>query len=216
MNVAFLYPLRFRFRFSYVFRGYRKASFFHLNFEISVNNLLADEIVQTEELGKKITLVFAMERLVENGANKFHEVLPKTKLPTFKKIGKSVLVQKNNKQHIVGVNRDKFIIQLNNFISKVVLLHHPQILFLLVFEFHLFGIPFLFLSFFQYVHFQRYRKYCSFFDNRLQVFDWFALLPFWLISFLFYQLHLLNINPLKNSSWMFLIDYTTWRLILAL
>ena len=46
-----------------------------------------------------------MERLVGNGA-KFHEVLPKTKLPSFKKIAKSVIVRKNIKQHIVGVNRD--------------------------------------------------------------------------------------------------------------
>ena len=44
------------------------------------------------------------EGLVENGAKTFHEALPKTKLPSFKNIAKSVIVQNNNKQYIVEVN----------------------------------------------------------------------------------------------------------------
>ena len=43
---------------------------------ISVNFLDA-EILQTEELGKKLALIFATKWLVENGAKKFHEALPK-------------------------------------------------------------------------------------------------------------------------------------------
>ena len=46
------------------------------------------------------------EGLVENGAKTFHEALPKTKLPSFKNIAKSVIVQNNNKQYIVEVNTD--------------------------------------------------------------------------------------------------------------
>ena len=80
--------------------------FFNLSSGIPVNNLLDDEILQTEELGKKLALAFATKRLVENGGKKFHEVLPKTKLPSLKNTARSVTVQKNNKQRIVQVNRD--------------------------------------------------------------------------------------------------------------
>ena len=80
--------------------------FFNLSSGIPVNNLLDDEILQTEELGKKLALAFATKRLVENGGKKFHEVLPKTKLPSFKNTARSVTIQKNNKQRIVQVNRD--------------------------------------------------------------------------------------------------------------
>ena len=52
---------------------------------IPVNNILADETLQNEELGKK-------KSLVENGAKKFHEA--------FKNTAKSETVQKNNKQRI--------------------------------------------------------------------------------------------------------------------
>ena len=38
------------------------------------------------------------EGLLENGAKTFHDTLSKTKLPSFKNIAKSVIVQKNDKQ----------------------------------------------------------------------------------------------------------------------
>ena len=81
---------------------------FSLSSVIPVNNLLADEILQTEELGKRLALAFETERLVENGVKKFHEALPKTKLPSFKNTAKSITVRKNNKQRIVRIKRDIF------------------------------------------------------------------------------------------------------------
>lgn len=65
--------------------------FFNLNSGIPVNNLQADKILLTEELGKNFALAFATVTLVENGA-KFHEALPKTKLPSFENPAKSVTV----------------------------------------------------------------------------------------------------------------------------
>ena len=53
--------------------------FFNLSSGIPVNNLLADEVLQAEVLGKKLALAFATKRLVENGARRFLEALPKTK-----------------------------------------------------------------------------------------------------------------------------------------
>ena len=70
------------------------------------DNLLAGPIFLTQELGKKLALASTTEGLVENGAKTFHGALPETKLPSFKNIAKSATVQKNNKQHIVEVNRD--------------------------------------------------------------------------------------------------------------
>ena len=62
--------------------------------------------IPVKELGKKLSLAFATERLVENGAKKFHETLPKTKLLSFKNTAKAVTVRKNNNQRIMEVNRD--------------------------------------------------------------------------------------------------------------
>ena len=70
------------------------------------NNLRTDVILLTQELDRKLSLAFATEGLVENGAKKFHEALPKTKLPSFKNIAKSVTVQKSNNHCLVEVNRD--------------------------------------------------------------------------------------------------------------
>ena len=71
-----------------------------------VNHLLTDKILQTEEIDNKIAFAFAVERLVENGAKKFHEGLPKTRFPLFKNTTKSITVQKNDKPRIAEVNRD--------------------------------------------------------------------------------------------------------------
>ena len=80
---------------------------FNLSSRIPFNNLLVNKILQTEELGKNLALAFATGRLVENGAKKFHEVLPKTKkLSSFKYTAKSLTVQKNNRQCIMEVNKD--------------------------------------------------------------------------------------------------------------
>ena len=53
--------------------------FFNLSSGIPVNNLLADEVLQAEVLGKNLALAFATKRLLENGARRFLEALPKTK-----------------------------------------------------------------------------------------------------------------------------------------
>ena len=68
--------------------------FFNLGSGISVNNLLVDEILQIEELGKNLAVAFVTKRLVKNGAKKFHEALPKTKLTLFKNTTRSVTVKK--------------------------------------------------------------------------------------------------------------------------
>lgn len=80
--------------------------FFNLSSGIPFNKLLADKILHTEDIGKKLALAFATKRLVENRAKKFHNALPKTKLPSFKNTARSVTVQNNNKQRIVEVSRD--------------------------------------------------------------------------------------------------------------
>ena len=90
--------------------------FFNLSSGIHVNNLLVDEVLQAEVLGKKLALAFATKRLVENGAWRFLEALPKQR-PSFKNtkvcIIRSVTVQKNNKQRIVEVNRDFLNLLIN-------------------------------------------------------------------------------------------------------
>ena len=68
--------------------------FFNLGSGIPVNNLLVDEILQIEELGKNLAVAFVTKRLVKNGAKKFHEALPKTKLTLFKNTTRSVTVKK--------------------------------------------------------------------------------------------------------------------------
>lgn len=80
--------------------------FLNLSLTIPFNNFLAKEILQTEELGKKLAFAFAAERLVENEAKKFHEALPTTKMPSFKNTAKSATIRKNNKVCIVEVDRD--------------------------------------------------------------------------------------------------------------
>ena len=66
----------------------------YLSSRITVNNLPANKILQTEELDKKLAPAFATDRFVEKGPlnliklcqkmeikMKFNEGLPKTKLP---------------------------------------------------------------------------------------------------------------------------------------
>lgn len=62
-----------------------------------------------------------------NGAKKFHEMLPKNKV-TFiqKKIAKSVIVRKNNKQHIVGVGRYIFSWLVNLPASSRLVVNYEQ------------------------------------------------------------------------------------------
>ena len=66
--------------------------FLNLSLTIPFNNFLGNEILQTEELGKKLAFAYAAERLVENGAKKFHEALPTTKMPSFKYTAKSATI----------------------------------------------------------------------------------------------------------------------------
>ena len=96
-----------------------------LMFGTPLNNLLADVILLTQELGKKLAFAFAKERLVENGA-KFHEALAKTKLPSFKKTDESVTAQKNNKQRIVEVNIDILRWLVNLSASSGIVVNHEK------------------------------------------------------------------------------------------
>ena len=69
-----------------------EGCFLNLSLTIPFNNFLGNEILQTEELGKKLAFPYAAERLVENGAKKFHEALPTTKMPSFKYTAKSATI----------------------------------------------------------------------------------------------------------------------------
>ena len=84
-----------------------------------VNHLLTNKILQTEEIDNKIAFAFAVERLVENGAEKFHEGLPKTRFPLFKNTTKSIMVQKNDKQRKSSkVSQQRYLELARQFMSK--------------------------------------------------------------------------------------------------
>ena len=78
---------------------------FNLSSGINVNDQLADEILNTNKLGKELAMKFATERLMINEKKKFCETLPKTKFTAFKMTAKSTKVEKHNKQHAAKVNR---------------------------------------------------------------------------------------------------------------
>ena len=101
---------------------------FNLNSGIPVNDQLADEILNTNKLGKELAKNFGTERLMVNEKKKFHNALPNTKFAAFKMTAKSAKVERNNKPRSIEVNRDILSWLVNLSVSSEMVINYEKVM----------------------------------------------------------------------------------------